>query len=327
YGLDNISLPETTGTDYLAEHPEHDINKFQNIIRHMLVNKGYYEVVTNSLTSQALYDRINIAQKAEPVVLLNKLSEEIDRMRQNMLYSLLEVAAHNINRKQKDLKLFEFGKTYHKSGDAYEENAHLVLLLTGNVQAESWREKSRTVDIYDLSQNLAEIIARTAKIKTTEEHLSNDYIEYGLKVSTNKQQLAYLGKVNEKLLKHFDIKQEIFFADIDADLLFSLTKHNIVFKELPKFPEVRRDLSLVLDKTVTFESLKKIAISTEQKLIRKINVFDVYEGKNIPEDKKAYALSFILQNENKTLTDQEIDGVMLNLMERFEKELGAVIRK
>lgn len=327
YGLDHIELPETTATDYLAEHPEYDINKFENAIRQVLIGNGFYEVITNSLTSQAQYNRINIPQKGEPVMLLNKLSEEIDRMRQNMVYSLLDVCAHNINRKQKDLKLFEFGKTYHKINGQYKEETHLVLAITGNSNPESWREKSRQVNFYDLAQQLTQVFQRTGKFETKKENFSDDFYEFGIQLSINSSILAKLGKLREEILEHFDLKQEIFFADIDADLLFRQTKHNIVFKDLPKFPEVRRDLSLVLDRQISFKEIKNLANTLEKKLIQEVNVFDVYEGKNIPENKKAYALSFILQDENKTLTEQEIDGVMKKLMEGFETKLGAIIRK
>jgi phenylalanyl-tRNA synthetase beta chain len=327
YGLDNIEIPETTGTDFLSEHPERDINKFENTIRQLLTANGFYEVITNSLTSEAQYKRINIAQKGEAVLLANKLSEEIDRMRQNMLYSLLSVCEHNINRRQKDLKLFELGKTYHKMEDLYLEDKHLVILMTGNIRAESWQEKSKPLNFYDLQQQMNLVLQRLGKIDASLENYSDEFLEYGIKLKINDSVLATAGKVHASLLKYFDIKQEIFFADVDMDLLFKSTKHNIVFKELPKFPEVRRDLSLVIDKQVDFKSLEQLAKKSEKALIKKINVFDVYEGKNIPENKKAYALSFILQDENKTLTDEEIDGVMSKLMKRFEEDLGAVIRK
>ena len=327
YGLDNIELPENTGTEFLAEHPERSIDTFENALRQTLVANGFYEVITNSLTSEGLYNRISLPQKGQPVILQNKLSEEIDRMRQNMLYSLLKVCEHNINRKQKDLKLFEFGKTYHKTDGEYQEDKHLVLLITGNQWAESWQQKSTPVNFHDLAQQVSHVFQRTGKFETKQENFSDDFLEYGSKLSIGDESLVVLGKVNETLAKHFDLKQEIFYADIDADLLFRITKHNIVFKELPKFPEVKRDLSLVLDKKIGFDELVKIAKATEKKLIRKINVFDVYEGKNIPENKKAYALSFILQDENKTLTDREIEEVMEKLMKRFKEDLGAVIRK
>jgi phenylalanyl-tRNA synthetase beta chain len=327
YGLDNIDLPETTGTEFLAEHPEYNSNEFENAIRQTLTANGFYEVITNSLTSDALYKRIDLPQKGEAVMLANKLSEEIDRMRQNMLYSLLSVCEHNINRKQKDLKIFEIGKTYHKISSQYQEEQHLIILISGNHQTESWQHKSRSVNYYDLAQQLSNLFQRLGKFELSQESYSNDFMEYGIKITVNDNTLATAGKAKDGLLKHFDIKQEIFFADVDIDLLFRSTKHNIVFKDLPKFPEVRRDLSLVIDKQIDFKSIEALAKKSEKKLIKKINVFDVYEGKNIPDNKKAYAISFILQDENKTLTDQDIEGVMKKLMTRFEDDLGAVIRK
>lgn len=327
YGFNNIELPENINSGFLASFPKNDPDKTQKAITDLLVANGYYETITNSLTKPWYAEKADDLDEKENVVVLNKLSEDLGVLRQSLLYNMLEVVQYNINRRQTDLKLFEFGKNYfHKRGQ-YVENKKLGIMLTGNITRESWQDTSRKVVFHDLSAVFGLI---TDKLLSSEPETTivHDYpFDYALQYIIDGKPLARLGKLQGKILKDLDIKQDIFYADIDWDLLLSKTTHNIVFEPVSKFPEVRRDLSLVIDKKVSFEDIKKLALKTEHKLIQRINVFDFYEGKNIDENKKAYALSFILQNKQKTLTDKIIDKTMNRLMSVFESDLGAIIRK
>lgn len=327
YGFNNIDLAETSGTDYLAEFPEHSKDNFRQTIGSLLSANGYYEILTNSLTNSAYQQKHGLSFAGEPIEILNKLSEELGILRQTMLFTGLEVCAYNINRRQKDLKLYEFGKIYYKEGGQYREEEKLALYLTGNIEAENWQRKTRGVTYYDLAQQVSHVLVKCGLGKV-EQTLTRDQIfEYGSVLSSGKTKIGTLGKVKNALLKDFGIKQELFFAELDASLLFRSANPKLVIREIAKFPEVRRDLSLVLDRAVRFDEIRNLALKTGKQLIKDIGVFDVYEGENIPKGKKAYALSFILQDETKTLTDETIDQVMDKLMVVFEKELGALIRK
>ena len=335
YGFNNIELSDHAKADFLASFPERDNTKFKKSIGSMLAANGFYETLTNSLTNIAYKNKIKT--ESEAVEILNKLSEEQGILRQTMLFSGLEVCAHNINRKQKDLKLFEFGKVYGISsgnesrllsgGKKYFEEERLVLYLTGNLETENWLNKTKPVSFYDLAQSVKQVLERCGIEKIKQESFSDSVFEYGTKILKGSKEIGRLGKVKSMLCKEFGVKQEVFFADLSADLLFKSANPKFVVQEVPKFPEVRRDLSLVLDSNVKFAEIEALARTTEQRLIKEIIAFDVYEGDKIQQGKKAYALGFTLQDENKTLTDEEIEKVMLKLMSAFEGKMGAVIRK
>jgi phenylalanyl-tRNA synthetase beta chain len=264
--------------------------------------------------------------------MLNKLSQEQGILRQTMLFTGLEVLAHNINRKQKDLKLFEFGKVYWKSNAnngkyTYQEEERLALYLTGNFEAENWQNKTRAVTYFDVSQQIAHILAKSNLDKTKQEILADPLFDYGVRILKGNQEIGKAGKIKTALTKDFGIRQEIFYAELSTALLFKWANHKFVVQEVPKFPEVRRDLSLVLDKHVTFAEMRELVLSTEKKLVKEIIAFDVYEGEKIPQGKKAYALGFTLLDESKTLTDEEIEKTMNRLMTAFEGKMGALIRK
>jgi phenylalanyl-tRNA synthetase beta chain len=248
------------------------------------------------------------------------------------LFTGLEVCAHNINRKQKDLKVFEFGKVYWKErkGEGlsnYHERERVALYLTGNSETENWQSPSRSVNFYDMAQAVAIIIERCGIQKIKQEPTSDAILEYGVKMKLGNKDLGSFGKVKQNIAKSMGIKQEVFFADLDLEILFQAASPKFQVNEVPKFPEVRRDLSLVLDNQVKFAEIEALARSTEQRLIKEIIAFDVYEGDKIQSGKKAYALGFTLQDENKTLTDEEIEKTMNKLMSAFEGKMGAVIRK
>jgi phenylalanyl-tRNA synthetase beta chain len=298
----------------------------------MLVANGFYEILTNSLTNAAYHQKHKLTFEGEPVEILNKLSEEQGILRQTMLFTGLEVCSYNINRKQKDLKLYEFGKIYWKNtagegSQKYKEEERLALYITGNFETENWQNKTRAVTYYDLAQQVAHVLQKSSVTNTKEEQLNDPLFDYGVKILKGTKEIGKVGKVKTALAKDFGIKQEIFYADFNTALLFKGANPKFVVQEVSKFPEVRRDLSLVLDKKVTFAEIKELVLATEKRLIKDIIAFDVYEGDKIPEGKKAYALGFTLLDENKTLTDEEIDKTMARLMEVFEGKMGALIRK
>jgi phenylalanyl-tRNA synthetase beta chain len=332
YGFNNIELTEIAGTDYLAEFPDKDINKYKKSLGEMLAGNGFYEILTNSLTNAAYQQKHKLTFAGEPVEMLNKLSEEQGILRQTMLFTGLEVCSYNINRRQKDLKLFEFGKIYWKQGgietkDKYQEEERLALYVSGSAETENWQNKSRQAGYYDLAQQISHILQKSSLENIKQEPLSDPLFDYGMKILKGTKEIGKIGKVKTSLLKDFGIKQEIFYADLSTALLFKNANPKFVVAEVPKFPEVRRDLSLVLDKKVTFAEMKELVLSTEKRLIKDIIAFDVYEGDKIPQGKKAYALGFTLLDETKTLTDEEIDKTMGKLMGAFEGKMGAVIRK
>jgi phenylalanyl-tRNA synthetase beta chain len=259
------------------------------------------------------------------VEMLNKLSNEQAVLRQSMLFSGLEVIAHNLNRRQKDLKFFDFGKTYHKAtkedgSNSYQEYEKLALFVTGNQQSETWQTKTEKASFYTLSGAVQKVLQKLGVVGYQPVDSRFDGLAYGLDWVLNKRDIVRLGLVKPALAKMLDIKQEVFYAEIDWQYLVSKFKSRNVYRDLPKYPEVRRDLSLVLDQSVSFEEIKKLAFQTEKTLLKQINVFDVYEGENLGIGKKSYSVHF-------TLTDDVIDKTMDKLMAVFAQQLQAIIRK
>ena len=326
YGFDNIALSQNAGTSYLAEFPLKDKDNFKRTLGEMLVANGFYEILTNSLTHEAYLKMSKQIMTGKPVEILNKLSEEQGMLRQTMLFTGLEVCAHNINRRQRDLKFFEFGKIYWMDEGGYQEEERLALYISGNIEPENWQSQSRKVTYFDLAQQVTAILQKS-NVRTQQSQLEDPLLEYGMSLTDGKKLIGKIGKVKSAIAKDFGLKQEIFYADLNAALLFNAANPKLVIEEVPKYPEVRRDLSLVLDRQVTFAEIKDLVLATEKKLIKDLIAFDVYEGKNIPEGKKAYALGFILLDTTKTLHHEEIDNIMIKLMSAFEKKMGALIRK
>ncbi len=327
YGFNKIELSEIARTDYLASFPAKDPNKYKRTIGELLVANGFYEIWTNSLTNQNYQGRHNLLLKGDSIEILNKLSEEQGVLRQTLLFTGLEVCAYNLNRRQKDLKLFEFGKIYYRESQQYKEEEYLALYMTGDVQTENWQRKSQAVNYYDLAQHVHHIVIKSGMFDVKQERINDQLFEYGVKLLQGTKEIAVVGKVKSALLKDFGIKQDLFYAELNTSLLFQSANPKLVIQEVAKFPEVRRDLSLVLDKKISFDEIRHLILDAEKRLIKNIIAFDVYEGENIPKGKKAYALGFTLLNETKTLTDEEIDKTMERLMGVLEQKLGAVIRK
>lgn len=328
YGFNNLELGSYSSTSYLAEFPLKDIDKFKRTIGEMLTSNGFYEIWTNSLTNLSYQEKHNITFSGQPVDILNKLSEEQGILRQTMLFTGLEVSSHNINRKQKDLKLYEFGKIYSQEEGRYIEEERLALYMTGLQETANWQNKPQAVSYHDLIQHVQHILMKSGQGSIQQELLKNDaLLEQGLLLKRGEREIGKLGKVKNVLLKDFGIKQDLFFAELSTSLLFRGANPKLAIQDVPKFPEVRRDLSLVIDKRVTFNDIQDLVRATEKWLVKNIIVFDVYEGDKIPNEKKAYAMGFTLLNEKKTLTDKEIDETMARLMSAFEQKLGAIIRK
>jgi phenylalanyl-tRNA synthetase beta chain len=336
YGYNNIEFSDKViSTLSYSQKPEPA--KVQNMVSDYLSSNGFHEIMCNSLTKSAYYENRETF-KNRIAFLVNPLSSDLNCMRQSLIFGGLESIVHNINHQNSNLKLYEFGNCYFYDKneniknhlEQYSENYRLGLFLTGLAEDPNWITPAQPVTFYHLKTFINNAIAKTgADLSKIEiKPLEHELLEGGLVYLNNNLKLAEFGNVKKELLKEFDIKQEVFAGEINWTLVLELCKnHKISFKELPRFPEVHRDLSMILDTKVTYEQLVNVAKKTERKLIRNIQLFDVYQGDKIEKGKKSYALSFTLQDQEKTLTDSQIDKVMNNLMKAFEKELGAQIRR
>ncbi|RED92818.1 phenylalanine--tRNA ligase subunit beta [Marinoscillum furvescens] len=325
YGFNNVPLEESLSAGHLASFSEKEPYKLQENLSLFLAGKGYSEIQTNSLTNPKYFEDLKLGQ--DPVEILNKSSEELGYMKTSLLYTALESVRHNINRKIKNLKFFEFGKTYSTKEGKYTEQELLGVYLTGDDHEEHWISDPTPQSFYDLSGTTRAILSQL-KIDTFETRpTQDDRFAYGLDIVLNNNTIGSLGLLKSSITKYYDIKQDVFYAEMQWAKLIKAAKVEKQFTPLSKYPEVRRDLSLVLDKKVSYDEIHRLAFKSEKKLLTRINVFSVYEGENLEEGKKSYALSFYLQDETKTLTDKVIDKVMNNLIRVFEKEIGAIIRK
>lgn len=327
YGFDNIELSETLQTDFLSSFAEKDADKLQFRIIELLAANGFNEIQTLSITRPVYNQALEATAKGETVTLLNPLSEELSVMRSSLLLTGMESVAYNINRRQKDLKLFEFGRSYFKKDDKYKENKHLGVWMTGNRQSESWTSPSTPLAFHDLALVVQKVLKAMKVVKFDTQEADSSVFQYGLTYLINKKPVVNLGLVKPQLAKLADVKQAVFYADFDWEYLLKQYSGKVAFVEIPKFPEVRRDLSLVIDSEVKFEQVAAIAVKTEKNLLQSINAFDVYAGEKLGEGKKSYSVSFTLIDKEKTLTDDVIDKTMQRLIATYEKELGAVIRK
>lgn len=339
YGYNNIEIPVDI-TSSLSFTPKPDEDKIVNIISDILSNNGFNEIMCNSLSKSVYYDTMKSYLKENLVIIMNPLSIDLDCMRQTLLFGGLNSIIFNINHKNNNLKFYEFGNCYqltkNTSADVlrkYNETLHLAIFLTGNKTEQNWISKNEPVSFYQLKSYVRNILYRLGintdifEQKSTGEGLYDDIFSEGLILNYLNKEIIVFGKVNRKLLKIFDIDQEVFYGDFNWTNLISFLKLNQVkYSEIPKFPEVRRDLALLLDKQVTFEEIKNLAFKTEKKLLKKVSLFDVYNGTNLGENKKSYAVNFILQDEHKTLTDIQIEKIMTSLITSFEKNLNARIR-
>lgn len=325
YGYNNVKFSEKVNATMRHASKYDDFN-VQNIVSQQLTSQGFYEIMCNSLTTLQYSELVADVQQENAVKILNPLSNDLAVMRQSLLFSGLEALLYNINRKRTDLQFFEFGKSYHTTGDSYLETKHLTLFTTGNTSAEAWNKPQQKTDFFILKGNVMAIFERLGILSVEEKPTENQALQEGIAIFANNEKLADLGIVKKSVLKHFDIKQEVVYADILWENVLKNISKKLVFTEIPKYPSVRRDLALLLDAEISFKDLYKIAFETEKKLLKSMSLFDVYQGDKLPSGKKSYALSFIIQDKDKTLTDSQIDKIMNHLQENFKKRVNAELR-
>ena len=339
YGYNNVEIPlQLKGT--LTIPTDEDRNrKYINLISEQLVGGGFNEILNNSLTKVSYYKDLNRYTEETTVKILNPLSADLGVMRQTLLFGGLESIVRNANRKNSNLRFFEFGNCYHydeskKEADklikAYTQDQHLGLWITGKRVENSWAHPNEDASFYELKAYVENILVRLGLSlqAVTLVKGENNIFEDSISIVTKAGKIIVeLGVVAYKLTKNMGITNEVFFADIYWDnLLKAVKKYVVEYKEISKYPAVSRDLALLVDKTVEFEQIKEIAYSTEKKLLKAVELFDVYEGKNLPEGKKSYAVNFILQDEQKTLNDKQIDSIMKKLIDNLTKRLNAELR-
>lgn len=325
YGYNNIDITEKFNASISRSSRTEDY-KVQNVVGNLLAANGFNEMMANSLTTPEYINLTEDLKEENNVVMLNPLSSDLSAMRQSLLFSALEAASYNINRRNNDLKLFEFGKTYHKILSGYQEDKHLSLLVTGQTNKENWTAKAQPTDFFYFKGYVTLILSRLGIEKTSTQPLTQDVFSEGLALSLGKEILVEFGMVKKSILKNFDIKQNVFYADFRWDAILKVLSTKIKFTDIAKFPEVRRDLALLVDEQVTFEQIFNIAKLTEKSLLTNISLFDVYQGESLPAGKKSYAVSFTLQDSNKTLTDAQIEKIIGKIQSQLETQLGASLR-
>ena len=326
YGYNNVEIPEKIKTS-VEIAPGLNPEKVDMVTSEFLISNGIYESMSNSLTRPDYSSLSESISEDRNVTILNALSKDLSVMRQSMLFGLLESTAYNLNRKSSNFRLFEFGNTYHKYDSGYAENKHLALVFTGNRSGDHWGLQSQASDFFYMKGVVAGLLERLGVKGTRYGKMKNDMISEGLAIYFGKKKVVEFGVVKPGILKSFGIKQEVLFADFDwAQVMESMGGNQIKVEELPKHPEVKRDLALLLDEEVSFVDLHDFAKQAEKKLLKQVDLFDVYLGDKLPEGKKSYALSFILQDKSKTLTDKQIDKIMKKLQQGFEREFKAELR-
>lgn len=344
YGYDNIEFPEKLNTS-LAYGVKPNPEQLRRRIAEQLTAQGFYEILNNSLTKVSYYEPLTKLTLDSCVKIMNPLSQDLGVMRQTLLFGGLESIARNANRKNSDLRLYEFGNCYHYNGElknknpeliqndplkAYNEEMHLGLWLTGNKTQQSWVRREEKSTFYQLHAYVNNIFTRLGVDlqKTTIERLEDELYSDGLIIkAANGKALGFIGIVARRVLKQMDIDQEVYYADLDWNQLLKQNKqYKAVINDLPKYPEVKRDFALLVDHSVEFADLARAAFATEKKLLKNVYLFDVYEGKNLEPGKKSYALSFILQDAENTLKDTQIENIMTRLKKTFEDQFHATLR-
>ena len=342
YGYNNVEIPTAVKSSLTIKGEVDRSNKLQNLVSEQLVGEGFREILNNSLTKEAYYNDLTAYPKDRAVKLLNPLSSDLNVLRQTLLFGGLESIAHNANRKNANLRFFEFGNCYYKNPDttdeqkaadtlaAYSEDLHLGLWLTGKRVEASWAHPEEPSSVYELKAYVGHILTRLGAPvgKLKQQAGSNDIFAKSLAlVDNNGTVVLEFGLVKKALTAAFDISAEVYFADINWTLLMKKTKkHSVNFTEISKFPAVSRDLALLVDKSVEFARIEQIAFAADRKFLKKVTLFDVYEGKNLEAGKKSYAVNFLLQDDTKTMNDKQTDAVMAKIIASLEKQLGAKLR-
>lgn len=342
YGYNQINITEKLNTSITYSRDD-DKELYTETLSNVLTGMGFFEIMSNSITNDDYYKDLESYPLENLAYLHNPLSNELNCMRQTLLFGGLESIAYNYNRQRPDLKLFEFGNCYSKINkndhegkenilDNYKENNHIALFLTGNLVPEHWMTNSKNMrqpSFFHLKGYL-DILLEKAGIdlnKIHTEELEKDIYSQALRYKIKKHEVAEVGIVNRDIVNKFDIESDVFYADIKWDTVIELISQNVVsYKDIAKYPEVRRDLALLLDESVEFEKIRELAYKSERKFLKKVNLFDVYKGEKLGEGKKSYAVSFILQDEKQTLKDKQIDKIMNKLINTFKEKLGAEIR-
>ena len=337
YGYNNVEVPSRVRST-LSYAPKPDRSKLMNLAADFLTDNGFTEIMSNSLTKGAYYEGLTTCPPERCVRILNPLSADLNVLRQTLLFNMLEAVCLNINHKNGDLKPYEFGNCYFYDEAkrteenhlaAYSEEYRLAIAVTGVTTPQSWNTKPAKASFFTL-RAVAEKLLRRFGIDIyalKSEPTQSDLFAEGLTMSLNGKELLQIGVVSNRLRRLTDVKQEVYYLEMNFDVLVRSTKkHRIAAEELSKFPEVKRDLALLVDRDVTFAALRSVALATERKLLKNVSLFDVYEGDKLPEGKKSYALSFILEDKTRTLDDKTIERVMANLTRQFEQQCGAQVR-
>ena len=325
YGYNNINFSKKLNATVSNSGRTEDY-KVQNTIANQLTAIGFNEMMANSLTTPDYVKLSENLREEFNVHILNPLSNDLSAMRQSLLFSGLEAVSFNINRRNSDLKLFEFGKTYHKLPSGFDEPKHLSMFATGNRLGESWTITQKPTDFFLFKGYVNTVLSRLGINKITYLPVTSDVFAEGISLAIGNEIIVEFGTVRKSILKHFDIKQEVFYADFNWNAILKSLSNKIKFKEISKYPEVRRDLALLVDEEVNFDAIYKVAQQTEKSLLKEIILFDVYTGEKLPEGKKSYAVGFTIQDDSKTLTDTQIEKIMGKLQSNFETQLGAQLR-
>ena len=338
YGYNNIEIGDSVKSNLSYETESDRKHLLQTLISEQLTAHGFNEIMNNSLTEKQYYQESELYPADNNVHLLNPLSNDLNVMRQTLLYGGLENIIRNINRKHADLNFYEFGNCYFFDKDKvdsnntlaqYTEETHLGIWICGKRNSKNWAVTETQSSAYELKAHVENILARLGlnSTKLFHEPFSNELIASGMTIRTQHTELVKWGVVRMQLLNEFDIETEVYYADFNWDAVMKETKKNVVnFTELPKFPSVKRDLALLIDKNTTFAEIEKIAYNSERKLLKEVSLFDVYEGRHLPEGKKSYAVNFIIQDYEKTLDEKRIDKIMRKIQTNLEKQLGAQLR-
>jgi phenylalanyl-tRNA synthetase beta chain len=327
YGYNNIPMPSSMHAS-VSHAPNPDPVKVQQVVSSLLSVQGFCEIIANSLTKGSYYEKNTRFNSGQSVTLLNPLSSDLNVLRQSLVFGGLEVIAYNHNRKQEDLKLYEFGKTYLQSPKGFHETHHLSLFLTGRKMPESWNASSESSGFYQLKAFVMNICVRLGIPVTGVSEISDELFSGGLKIESQKKTIGEFGFLHPSVCKQVDVNTPVLYADLNWDHVLSLLpKKQIAYQEVSRFPSVRRDLALVLDKKVMYKEVEAIAYQTEKAFLKNVNLFDVFEGEKLGKEKKSYAVSFTLQDESATLTDKQIEKIMEKLIKTYQEKLGAEIRQ
>jgi len=339
YGYNNVEIPTAVKSSLTIKGEVDRSHKLENLVSEQLVGCGFHEIMNNSLTKEAYYADLRQYDSARLVRLMNPLSSDLNVLRQTLLFGGLESIAHNANRQNANLRFFEFGNCYRYDAErrdpekrlgAYSEDCHLGLWLTGNRVEGSWAHPDEAASVYELKAYVMNVLARLGVQlgAFVVENGTNDIFSKSLAVTDrNGKTYVELGLVRKALTAKTGIEHDVYYADLNWTLLMKKTRKNTVsFKEIGKYPAVSRDLALLVDKSVEFARIEQIAYASEKKLLRKVELFDVYEGKNLEPGKKSYAVNFVLQDDGKTMNDKQTDAVMGRIIQNLEKQLGAKLR-